>query len=112
MRRGMAGGRVGVFPTSNLFRLPRKPNFNIGQQIGGPLAGSIFYNSSGAFSQNNDFWNKFRFESSGSFRGTTYGIAPPVKDYVNNNRIDINSFTKLEFLATPRDTFRIRSEEH
>jgi Carboxypeptidase regulatory-like domain len=101
------GGPLGAVAHVKSLPISSKPNFNIGQQIGGPLAGSIFYNASGAFSQNNDFWNKFRFESSGSFRGTTYGIAPPVKDYVNNNRIDINSFTKLEFLATPRDTFRL-----
>ena len=102
------GGPLGAVAHIKSLPINSKPNFNIGQQIGGPLAGSIFYNSSGAFSQRPDsIWNRLRFESSGSFRGSSYGIAPPVKDYVQNGRADINSFTKLEFLATPRDTFRL-----
>jgi hypothetical protein len=101
------GGPLGAVAHIKSLPISSKPNFNIGQQIGGPLAGSIFYNTSGAFSQKNNSWNKLRFESSGIFRSTSYGIAPPVKDYVLNDRVDLQSFTKLEYLATPRDTLRL-----
>ncbi|HEY9681295.1 MAG TPA: carboxypeptidase regulatory-like domain-containing protein [Oculatellaceae cyanobacterium] len=102
------GGPLGAVARMKSLPINPKPNFDIGQQIGGPLAGSIFYNTSGALSQRTDsIWHRVRFESSGSFRMTSYGIAPPVKDYVHNGRTDINSFTKIEFTPTPRDTFRL-----
>ena len=102
------GGPLGAVAHMKSMPINPKPNFDFGQQIGGPLAGSIFYNTSGACSQKTDsIWNRVRFESSGSFRMSSYGIAPPVKDYVHNGRTDINSFSKLEFQATPRDLFRL-----
>ena len=62
-----------------------KPNFLIGQQIGGPIAGNIYYNTSGAFSENPDskLYN-LRFSSSGQFRGTSLRLAPGTKDLIVN----------------------------
>ncbi len=102
------GGPLGAVARMKSLPISSKPLFTYGQQLGGPLAGSIFYNGSTAFSQDpSNILHRLRIESSGSFRMSSYGIAPPVKDYVHNDRTDINSFTKLEFLATPRDTFRL-----
>jgi len=101
------GGPLGAIAHIKSLPISSTPTFNIGQQIGGPLAGTIFYNTSGAFSQTDDFWNKFRFESSGLFSESSYGVAPPTKTFVHDGKVDIQSFTKLEFLATPRDTFRL-----
>ncbi|HEY9713353.1 MAG TPA: carboxypeptidase regulatory-like domain-containing protein, partial [Chroococcales cyanobacterium] len=101
------GGPLGAVAHLKSLPILSKPTFSIGQQIGGPLAGSIYYNASGAFSQKDDFWNKLRFESSGSIRGTSYRLAAPVKYYVNNNGFDVNILNKLEYLATARDTFKL-----
>ena len=102
------GGPLGAVARMKSLPISSKPLFTYGQQIGGPLAGSIFYNASSALSQDaSSILHRVRIESSGSFRMSSYGIAPPVKDYVHNDRTDINSFTKIEFLATPRDTFRL-----
>ena len=102
------GGPLGAVAHIKSLPISSKPTFTIGQQIGGPIAGSIFYSATGAFSQDStSVLHRLRYESSGSFRMSSYGIAPPVKDYVHNGRTDINSFTKLEFQATPRDTFRL-----
>ncbi len=102
------GGPLGAVAHMKSLPLAAKRNFSVGQQIGGPMAGSIYYNGSGAFSLDpNSIWNKFRMETSGSFRGSSYRLAPPVKNYVNNNAVDINSFTKVEFQASERDVFRL-----
>lgn len=102
------GGPLGAVARIKSLPILARPNLNIGQQMGGPLAGTIFYNGSSAFSQDpKSVWNKLRIESSGSFRGLSYHLAPPVKNYVNDAGADINSFTKLEFMATERDTFRL-----
>ncbi|MBX9688181.1 MAG: TonB-dependent receptor [Candidatus Obscuribacterales bacterium] len=102
------GGPLGAVAHMKSLPILAKPNFNIGQQIGGPLAGSIYYNGSSALSQKPDsVWNKVRVESSGSFQGTSYRLAPPVKNYVNNNGFDVNSFSKLEFRPTERDILRL-----
>lgn len=102
------GGPLGAVAHIKSLPILAKPNLNIGQQIGGPLAGSIYFNGSSAFSQNpNSKLNNLRIESSGSFRGTSYKLAPPVKNYVNNNAADINSFTKLEYRPNERNIFRV-----
>jgi hypothetical protein len=102
------GGPLGAVAHIKSLPILAKPNLNIGQQIGGPLAGSIYYNGSTAFSQNpSSFWNRVRIESSGSFRGSDYRLAPPVKNYVCNWGGDINSFTKLEYRPNERNTFRL-----
>ncbi len=102
------GGPLGAVAHMTSLPIMDKPNFNIGQQMGGPLAGSIYYNGSTAFSQRaKSNWNKLRVESSGSFRGSSYRLAPPVKNYVNNNGADISSFTKLEYRPSSSNTFRV-----
>jgi hypothetical protein len=102
------GGPLGAVAHMKSLPILSKPNFNIGQQIGGPLAGSIFFDGSGAFSQTpGTFGNKLRFSSSGSFRDSSYNLAPPVKDYVNNNGFQANIMSKLEYIANEKDTFRL-----
>jgi hypothetical protein len=102
------GGPLGAVAHLKTLPILSKPNFTIGQQIGGPLAGSIYYNGSGAFSQNpNHKLNKLRFDSSGSFRGSTLRIAPPNKTWANNRGADINVLARLEYLITPRDRLRL-----
>ncbi|MBU6453998.1 MAG: carboxypeptidase regulatory-like domain-containing protein [Cyanobacteria bacterium REEB67] len=102
------GGPLGAVAHMKSLPILNKPNFTIGQQIGGPLAGSIYYNGSGAFSQDATKWlSRLRFESSGSFRGSTLRIAPPVKNYVGNNGADINVLARLEYQATERDVLRL-----
>jgi hypothetical protein len=102
------GGPLGAVAHMKSLPILNKPNFTIGQQIGGPLAGSIYYNGSGAFSQDATKWlSRLRFESSGSFRGSSLRIAPPVKNYVGNNGADINVLARLEYQATERDVLRL-----
>ncbi|MBA4076348.1 MAG: hypothetical protein C0508_14995, partial [Cyanobacteria bacterium PR.023] len=102
------GGPLGAVAHLKTLPILPKPNFTIGQQIGGPLAGSIYYNTSGAFSQNPaSRLNRLRFDSSGSFRGSSLRIAPPTKTFANNRGADINVLARLEYLLTPRDTLRL-----
>ena len=102
------GGPLGAVAHLKTLPILPKPNFTIGQQIGGPLAGSIYYNTSGAFSQNPaSRLNRLRFDSSGSFRGSSIRIAPPTKTFANNRGADINVLARLEYLLTPRDTLRL-----
>jgi hypothetical protein len=102
------GGPLGAVAHIRSLPILAKPNLNVGQQIGGPMAGSIYYNGSTALSQNpNSKLFNLRVESSGSFRGTSYKLAPPVKNYVNNNAADINSFTKIEYRPNENNIFRV-----
>lgn len=102
------GGPLGAVAHLKTLPILPKPNFTIGQQIGGPLAGSIYYNTSGAFSQKpSSRLHRLRFDSSGSFRGSSIRIAPPTKTFANNRGADINVLARLEYLLTPRDTLRL-----
>lgn len=102
------GGPLGAVARLKTLPILSKPNFTIGQQIGGPLAGSVYYNSSGAFSQNPDSrLHRLRFESSGLFRGTTLRIAPPNKFFAGNAGADINAYARLEYQATNRDLLKL-----
>ena len=102
------GGPLGAVARLKTLPILPKPNLTVGQQIGGPLAGSIYYNGSGAFSQDPaSNLHKLRFESSGSFRGMAMRIAPPNKVFANNHGADINVLARLEYLLTPRDTLRL-----
>jgi len=98
------GGPLGAVIHMKSLPIVPQPYFTFGQQLGGPIAGNLWYSSSTAFSQdpNNPLY-RLRIESSGSFRGTSMGEAPPAKDYAHNNRADINCLTKLEYLITERD---------
>ncbi len=102
------GGPLGAVAHMKSLPILAKPNLNVGHQIGGPLAGTIFYNGSTALSQDpSSVWNRVRIESSGAFRGSSYRLTPPSKNYVNNNAFDLNSLSKIEFLASEKDTFRL-----
>ena len=102
------GGPLGAVAHMKSLPILNKPNFTIGQQIGGPLAGSIYYNGSGAFSQDASKWlNRLRWSSSGSFRGSSLRIAAPVKNYVGNYGADINVLGRLEFQASQRDVISL-----
>ncbi len=102
------GGPLGAVARLKTLPILSKPNLTVGQQIGGPMAGSIYYNGSTAFSQDPaSKWHKLRLESSGSFRGTSMRIAPPTKTFGNNHGADINVLARLEYLLTPRDTLRL-----
>jgi len=98
------GGPLGAVIHMQSLPIQAQPYLVVGQQLGYPMAGNFYYNGSTAFSQDpNSPWYKLRLESSGSIRGTSMGNAPPVKDYTNNNRADINTLTKLEYLISERD---------
>lgn len=102
------GGPLGAVAHMKSLPINAKPNFNLGYQVGGPLAGGIYYNASSALSQRKDsVWNRVRVASSGLFFASSYRLAPPVKNYVNNNAFDVNALSKIEFLATEHDTFRL-----
>lgn len=102
------GGPLGAVVRMKSLPIQAKPVLTVGQQIGGPLAGNLYYYASGAFSQNvHSKWNKLRIESSGQFMGTRLGLSPPVKNYIRNNRANINTLTKLEYHATDKDLFRL-----
>lgn len=102
------GGPLGAVAHMKSLPIEAKPNLDVGYQIGGPLAGSIYYNGSTALSQDkNSILNRVRIESSGAFLGSSYRLPPPVKNYVNDNSFDLNTFTKVEYMATEKDTFRL-----
>ncbi|HEY9775704.1 MAG TPA: TonB-dependent receptor [Planktothrix sp.] len=102
------GGPLGAVVRMKSLPIEAKPTFTIGQQIGGPISGNIYYNASGAFSQDSkSVLNRLRYDSSGSFMGTQLGLSPPTRDFVHDSQAQINSLTKLEFLATERDTFKL-----
>lgn len=102
------GGPLGAVAHMRSLPILSKPQLTMGQQIGGPLAGSIYYNGSTAVSQDpNSRLNRLRIESSGSFLGTVLGNAPPLKRFRNNYRSDINTLTKLEYAISPRDTINL-----
>lgn len=101
------GGPLGAVAHMRSLPIDAKPNFLIGQQIGGPIAGNIYYNTSGAFSENPDskLYN-LRFSSSGQFRGTSLRLAPGTKDFVGNAGADINSLSSLVWKPNNKDTFK------
>lgn len=102
------GGPLGAVARLKTLPIVAKPNFTIGQQIGGPIAGNIYFNSSGAFSQKpGTVLNKLRFEASGQFRGTSLRIAPPTKNFVGNGGADINVYGRLEYQLTNRDLLKL-----
>jgi hypothetical protein len=102
------GGPLGAVVRMKSLPILNKPNFTIGQQLGGPLAGSIYYNGSARLSQNEKSpLHKWAIESSGSFRGTSLRLGPPVKYFAGNAGADINVLTRIEYYATERDLFRL-----
>jgi hypothetical protein len=102
------GGPMGAFARMKSLPITAVPTFKIGQQIGGPMAGNIYFNTSGALSQDSDsILNKIRFEASGSFLGTSLGTVPPAASFAHDNRADINVLMRLEYLASEQNVFKI-----
>ena len=102
------GGPLGAVVHMKSLPIQPQPYFTSGMQMGSPIAGNFWYSGSTAFSQNPDSpLYKLRVESSGAVNGTSYGNAPPVKNYVNNNRCQINLLSKLEYLISDRDRVNI-----
>lgn len=102
------GGPLGAVARLKSRPVTATPSLTVGQQIGGPMQGNIYYNASGAFSQNETSkLHHLRYESSGSFRGAALGLAPPVRNFVRDSRADINVLSKLEYQATERDRFKL-----
>lgn len=102
------GGPLGAVVRMKSLPITEQRSLTIGQQLGGPIAGNIYYNASGAASlDKNSIWNKVRFDSSGNFLGTSLGLAPPVRSFLHNGRCDINSLSKIEFKPTERDRIRL-----
>lgn len=100
------GGPLGAVVRMKSLPIQSKPTLQYGGQLGGPLAGSLHYYASGAMSQNkNSIWNKVRMESQGNAVPTSLGIAPPVKHFFRNNRLDLNFLNKVEFVPTEKDKF-------
>ncbi len=102
------GGPLGAVVLMKSRSIESKPVCEWGGQLGGPLAGTLDYYVSSALSQDpKSILNRIRFESSGAAVATRYGLPPPVRHFVRNSRLDINSLTSVEFQATERDTFRL-----
>jgi len=107
-KAGDGGGPLGAVARMKSLPVSAKPSFTVGQQIGGPMTGNVYYNASGAFSQKESSkLNRLRYETSGSFRGSLLGLSPPVKSFKHDSRADINVLGKLEYQATDRDRFRL-----
>ncbi len=102
------GGPLGAVARMKSLPVSAKPSLTIGQQLGGPMQGNIYYNASGAFSQDETSkLNKLRFETSGSFRGAALGLPPPTRNFKHDARADINVLSKLEYQLSERDRFRL-----
>lgn len=102
------GGPLGAIVRMKSLPVSATPSFTVGQQIGGPMSGNIYYNASGAFSQDsNSILNRIRYDSSGAFLGSLLGLSPPVQSVVHDARANINSLTKIEFLANERNLFKL-----
>ncbi len=102
------GGPLGAVVRMKSLPIKPKPMFNIGGQIGGPVAGSINFYTSGALSEDpKSFRHKIRFEASGATIGTVLGLTPPVKHFRRNARAELNYLGKIEFLASEKDTFKL-----
>lgn len=95
------GGPLGAVVRMKSLPTSAKPVLEWGGQLGGPLAGSFHYYASSALSQNTkSIGNRIRIESSGNAVPTSLGIAPPVKKFVRDSRLDLNFLNKVEFLQS------------
>ncbi|MBI4534233.1 MAG: TonB-dependent receptor [Candidatus Melainabacteria bacterium] len=102
------GGPLGAVVRMKSLPIKSKPTFNIGGQLGGPLAGNITFYASGAVSQDpKSILHRLKFEASGQTVGTSLGLSPPVKHFVRNGRADLNYLGKLEFAPSEKDTIRL-----
>ncbi len=102
------GGPLGAIVRMKSRNIEAKPKLLVGGQIGGPMAGNIYYDTTGAFSSDpRSKLHRLRWESSGQFIGTSYRLVPYTKKYSFNQGFDINTLSKLEYKPNERDTFRL-----
>ncbi|MCC7527674.1 MAG: TonB-dependent receptor [Candidatus Melainabacteria bacterium] len=102
------GGPLGAVVRMKSRNIEAKPKVLVGGQIGGPMAGNIYYDTTGAFSANpQSKLHRLRWESSGQFIGSSYRLVPYTKKYSYNQGMDINTLSKLEYKPNERDTFRL-----
>lgn len=100
------GGPLGAVVRMKSLPTQAKPTLEYGGQLGGPLAGSFHYYASSALSQDpRKLGHRIRVESSGNAVPTSLGIAPPVKKFVRNGRLDLNFLNKIEFLQSEKNRF-------
>lgn len=104
------GGPLGAVVRMKSLPIEKKPTLKWGGQLGGPLAGSLYYYASTALSQNpKSKLAKIKVESTGNAVPTSLGLAPPVKHFVRNGRLDLNFLNKIEYQATENDKFILSS---
>ncbi|MBA3859165.1 MAG: hypothetical protein C0507_19845 [Cyanobacteria bacterium PR.3.49] len=102
------GGPLGAIVRMKSRTIEAKPKLLVGGQIGGPMAGNVYYDTTGAFSSDpRSKLHRLRWESSGQFIGSSYRLAPYTKKYSYNQSLDINTLSKLEYKPNERDTFRL-----
>lgn len=102
------GGPLGAVVRMKSRNIEAKPKLTVGGQLGGPIAGNIYYNTTGAFSQDpKSKLHRLRFESSGQFNASSYRLVPYTKKYSYNQGMDINTLSKLEWKPNERDTYRL-----
>lgn len=102
------GGPLGAIVRMKSRNIEAKPKLLVGGQIGGPMAGNVYYDTTGAFSADpRSKLHRLRWESSGQFIGTSYRLVPYTKQYSFNQGMDINTLSKLEYKPNERDTFRL-----
>ncbi len=102
------GGPLGSVVKMKSLPIDAKPTLDIGGQLGGPLAGSIYYYASSALSQKpNSTLNKIRVESSGTAVGSSIYLQPPIGKYRRNNGANLNILNKVEYTPSERDRFRL-----
>ncbi len=102
------GGPLGAIVSMKSLPIQSKPVANFGGQLGGPLAGSLYYNLSGALSQNPaSILNRVRIESSGTAVGSSIYLQAGTKHFRRNNGANLNTLTKIEYLASERDKLKL-----
>ncbi len=102
------GGPLGSVVKMKSLPIQSKATLNFGGQLGGPLAGSLYYYLSGALSQDpKSIWNKVRIESSGTAVGSTIYLSPPTKKFRHDSGANLNILNKIEFLASERDKLKL-----
>jgi hypothetical protein len=102
------GGPLGAVVRMKSLPTSSKPVLEWGGQLGGPLAGSLHYFASTPLSLNpKGVLNRIRVESSGTAVPTTLGIAPPVKKFARNSRLDLNFLNKIEFQQSEKNRFTL-----
>ncbi len=101
------GGPLGSVVNMRSMPIQAKPQLDVGGQIGGPLAGTIYYYASTALSQDpKSILNRIRIESTGTNQVSTINLQAGTKHFRRNTGFNLNNLSKIEFRATERDTLK------